>query len=67
MEDDAAAVERLLARLATLPTPDGGPPPGERGRRALPVVASRSQVAPGDAGDAGGDIGGDSGAMAGVG
>src|SRR6476619_3454033 len=38
VEDDAAAVERLLARLAALPTPDGGPPPGERGRRPLPVV-----------------------------
>ena len=35
--DGIQALERLLARLADVATPDGGPP-RERGLRALPVI-----------------------------
>lgn len=38
VDDGVEALERLLARLADTPTPDGGPPPGARGLRALPVI-----------------------------
>jgi hypothetical protein len=38
VDDGVEALERLLARLADTPTPDGGPSPRERGLRALPVL-----------------------------
>ena len=41
VDDGVEALEQLLARLADTPTPDGGPPPRERGLCALPVLPAR--------------------------
>ncbi|MBI4496610.1 MAG: tyrosine-type recombinase/integrase [Chloroflexi bacterium] len=38
VDDGVAALEQLLARLADIPTPDGGPAPRQRGPRLLPML-----------------------------
>jgi len=46
VDDGVAALERLLGRLANVPTPDGGPTPRQRQLQQLPMLPAVRQSAP---------------------